>query len=279
MFDVLFTSDLGSTWGGKSVTMRIKTTSQDSGHANASVYDQFTVTFHYLCADDNVSIAIANDIVDQSYTFNQGETALPQPAITHTTGCQVTFKLFAYYDTNNAWVDFSDASNPLASFISAFDPNTGIAKVTSTGTGVAPPSGSNWKPRTTVPMKIVATSVHSKTSLSQVSDEFSLTLSDTCGANKIALDLTTYANNNAGVAVSSFTYTINSTAVSKKPAISTVKTNAECPIQSKLYIFQASDSTWLDQTTPTSPYTDWIKTFNPATGELVVEKLGSYAAP
>lgn len=125
-------------------------------------------------------------------------------------------------------------------------------------------------------MKIVATSVYSKTSQNVVTDEFSLTLSDLCGANKIALDLVTFANNNAGAAVSSFTYTINSAPVSKKPAISTIKTNLECPIASKLYIFQTADSTWLEQTVPSAPYTDWIKSFDPATGELQVEKLGAY---
>lgn len=46
-FDVLFTSDLGSSWDGKSVTMRIKTTDPESAQPGGTVYDQFNVTFKY----------------------------------------------------------------------------------------------------------------------------------------------------------------------------------------------------------------------------------------
>lgn len=64
MFDVQFTSDLGTTWDGKSVSMRIKTTDPNSGQAAGTVYDEFKVTFAYACTTDELTItSLAGDIV------------------------------------------------------------------------------------------------------------------------------------------------------------------------------------------------------------------------
>jgi hypothetical protein len=56
VFDIKFSSDLGSTYHGTSVTMRIKTTDSISGQAAGTVYDQFKVTFAYECVLDSLSI-------------------------------------------------------------------------------------------------------------------------------------------------------------------------------------------------------------------------------
>jgi hypothetical protein len=106
-------------------------------------------------------------------------------------------------------------------------------------------------------MRIVATSTYSKSSSSSINDEFTLTLSDTCGGNEIALDSISWANTNGGSAVSNFVYRIDDPAVSKKPAISTKVAMASCPISSKLYIFRPTDNTWVDQTVPDNTY-PWI---------------------
>ena len=95
-------------------------------------------------------------------------------------------------------------------------------------------------------MKIVAASTYSKSSGKTVEDDFKLTMSDGCASNKIALDGTTYANSNAGTAVSDFSYTIGTTAVPVKPLISTVSTLAACPITSKLYVFNPATNAWVD---------------------------------
>jgi len=56
VFDVQFTSDLGTTWDGKSVSMRIKTTDPNSGQAAGTVYDEFKVSFVYACTSDELTI-------------------------------------------------------------------------------------------------------------------------------------------------------------------------------------------------------------------------------
>ena len=97
-------------------------------------------------------------------------------------------------------------------------------------------------------MKIVATSTNSKAAKALVTDEFTLTMSDTCAANKIVLAATsaTYPNSNSGTVVSDFTYTIGSTTVTKKPQISTIQANSDCPITSKLYVYSEADNAWVD---------------------------------
>jgi len=70
-------------------------------------------------------------------------------------------------------------------------------------------------------MKIVAISTHSKSSKATATDEWQLTMSDTCSANKIALDAS-LANSNSGNAVNDFTYTIGTASVTKQPLISTI---------------------------------------------------------
>lgn len=83
VFDVQFTSDLGTTWDGKSVNMRIKTTDPNSGQAAGTIYDEFKVTFVYACTSDELTItSLAGDIVAQSYTFGAATKTLPTPAIT-----------------------------------------------------------------------------------------------------------------------------------------------------------------------------------------------------
>lgn len=127
-------------------------------------------------------------------------------------------------------------------------------------------------------MKIVATSTHSKSAKATATDEWQLTMSDTCSANKIALDAS-LINSNSGTAVSDFTYTIGTAAVTKKPLISTIQTNADCPITSKLYVYSDASNSWVDQTTPSSPYNTWISTFTAASGTLVVNQAaGAYQA-
>lgn len=249
--------------------MRIKAQDPTSGQTGGTIYDPFKVSFVYLCASDALSITIANNILDQAYTFNQAALALPTPVITHTAGCAMTFKLFAYFDVNDAWEDHADASSPLASFVSGFNPSTGVASISCTGVGTAPTSGLAWKAKTVVPMRITATSTYSRSAQSSVSDDFTLTLSDTCGGNQLALDSISYPNVNGGAAVSNFNYHIDDAAVSKQPAVSAKVSMVSCPITAKLYIFRPTDNTWIDQTVPDGTYS-WIQSFTSSTGTLVV---------
>jgi hypothetical protein len=124
-------------------------------------------------------------------------------------------------------------------------------------------------------MRIVATSTYSKSVLNTINDEFTLTLSDTCGGNELALDAISYPNVNGGSAVSNFVYHIDDAAVSKKPVFSAKVALASCPISSKLYIFKATDNTWLDQTVPDGTY-PWIQSFDAASGTLVVYQSGAF---
>jgi hypothetical protein len=82
-FDVLFSSDLGSTYGGTSVNMRIKTSDPISRANAGTIFDPFTITFVYqrLCDDDELSITIANDLQTQFYTF-AGSDLVKAPTIT-----------------------------------------------------------------------------------------------------------------------------------------------------------------------------------------------------
>lgn len=152
VFDILFSTDLGSTYDGKSVTMRIKTTDALSGQTTGTVYDQFTISFVYACASDSLSItSLATNIQDQAYTFGAAALTMPTPAITHTvTGCATTFKIYAYSTLLNIWRDYSDADVPLP-FISAFSTSTGVASVSYAGAGTDTLlTGLAWKPKTTL---------------------------------------------------------------------------------------------------------------------------------
>ena len=222
-FDILFSSDLGTTWNGKTVDMRIKTTNPNSGQAAGTIYDDFKVTFVYACVSDELTItAVTSDISAQAYTYGAVAATMPTPAITQSvSGCAKTFKLYAFSPLNNVWRDWAEATTPLP-FISAFASGTGIATVSYAGFGSSTLlTGATWKPKTVLQMKIVATSTHSKSSKATATDEWQLTMSDTCSANKIALDAS-LTNSNSGTAVSDFTYTIGTGAVTKKPLISTI---------------------------------------------------------
>lgn len=95
VFDILFVTDLGSTFDGKAITMRIKTT--DVLSASPPVLDTFVVSFVYQCASDSMSItSIAGDIPGQHYKFSDPASSLQTPSISHTSGCEVTYRLMAY---------------------------------------------------------------------------------------------------------------------------------------------------------------------------------------
>ena len=106
------------------------------------------------------------------YTFGAAALTIPTPVITHTVGCAMTYKLFAFFDVSNKWEDFSDATTPLSTFISSFVPATGVAQVTCTGTGTAPTTGLAWKAKTLIQMRIVATSTYSKKIDNAATDDF-----------------------------------------------------------------------------------------------------------
>jgi hypothetical protein len=137
--------------------------------------------------------------------------------------------------------------------------------VTNAGTGNAATTGLPWLPKTTLKLKIVATSVDSLSAHKSVADEFSVVMSATCAANKIALDGTTYAHANLGAAISSFIYVNGDSQSDKTPLFSTVKT----------FVFEPSTYTWLDQTTPSGIFADWISAFDAATGHLTVDAASS----
>ena len=248
--------------------MRIKTTDAFSGQATGTVYDQFTVSFVYACASDSLTITnLASNMLDQTYTYGAAALTLPTPAISHTvSGCATTFKIYAYSTLLNIWRDYADADSPLP-FISAFSTSTGVASVFYAGTGTDTIlTGQTWKSKTILQMKIIATSTYSKSVSSTVTDVFMLTMSDNCAQNKIALDGTSYGNANTGTAISDFSYVIGSASITKLPIISTVKTNASCPIVSKLYVFDPVANVWIDQTTPSAPYNSWISSFTGTSG-------------
>jgi hypothetical protein len=92
-----------------------------------------------------------------------------------------------------------------------------------------------------------------------------LTLSDSCSANLIALDGTTYTNklNTSGISIDDFSYTIGTTAVSKLPLFTTIRTNTACPIQAKLYVFDEVTNKWVDKT---SSFPSYISNFSTTNG-------------
>lgn len=274
VFDIKFSTDLGPTYDATQVTLRIKTTDVFSGQPTGTIYDQWTISFVYVCALDNLSItSLATNIQDQAYTFAASALTFPTPAITHTVvGCATTFKIYAYSTVLNIWRDKADADNPLP-FISAFSTASGSASVSYSGSGTdAILTGQTWKPKTVLKMKIVATSTYSKTTGQTVTDDFLLTMSDNCATNKIALDGTTYSNANAGTSISDFSYLIGSTAITKLPIISAVQPNSSCPIVAKLYVFDPAANKWIDQTTPSAPYNAWISSFTGTSGQLVINQ-------
>jgi hypothetical protein len=203
--------------------MRIKTTNPNSGQVAGTIYDDFKVTFVYACVNDELTItAVTSDISAQTYTYGAAAATMPTPTITQSVAsCAKTFKIYAFSSLNNVWRDYAESTTPLP-FISAFDTATGIASVSYAGSGTSTLlTGATWKPKTVLQMKIVATSTHSKTAKATATDEWYLTMSDTCSANRIALDAS-LTNSNGGTAVSDFTYTIGTTSVTKKPLISTI---------------------------------------------------------
>jgi len=92
-----------------------------------------------------------------------------------------------------------------------------------------------------------------------------LTLSDSCSANLIALDGTTYTNqlNISGISIDDFSYTIGTPAVVKLPLVTTVRANTDCPIQAKLYVLDEVTNKWVEKT---SSFPAYISSFSTTTG-------------
>jgi hypothetical protein len=186
----------------------------------------------------------------------------------------VTYRLLAYSNVIQGWRDFADADNPLP-FVQSFDTATGVAVIEFDGSGVATKlTGKMWQTKTILLMKIVATSTYSKTATRAVEDSFILTLSDSdpdnyvvpCANNKLATDGTTYANANGGSHVNDFIYTIGGAAIDVLPLVSSSYSNAECPVESKLFVYDEYSNLWVDQTPPIAFNFPWISGFLPATG-------------
>lgn len=101
---------------------------------------------------------------------------------------------------------------------------------------------------------------------------FELIIKHKCADNKIALDAS-LANARIGTVVSGFTYTIGATQIDRTPLISTINTNADCPIASKLLSWNDPTNAWVDQTAARiAPYNTWISGFDATTGKLSVHQ-------
>jgi hypothetical protein len=80
---------------------------------------------------------------------------------------------------------------------------------------------------------------------------FQVIIKHKCADNKIALN-NSLANVRTAIPslpdqpIVDFTYTIGNTQVDKTQLISTVNTNADCPILSQLFIWVDSDNAWKD---------------------------------
>jgi hypothetical protein len=60
--------------------------------------DEYTLTFLYSCWTDSLTIALANNIGDQTYQFGASLQSLQLPVITQTqTGCPVSYEVFGYF--------------------------------------------------------------------------------------------------------------------------------------------------------------------------------------
>jgi sugar phosphate isomerase/epimerase len=124
-------------------------------------------------------------------------------------------------------------------------------------------------------MKFVVVSDYSQTVLRKVEDSFTLTMSDTCADNRIKVGSFAGYTNNAGDAdlstpanVDDFTYIIGAASEFRIPLISTL--SATCATYSELFVFDPSANEWIDQTTPSAPYSDWIAAFDTTKGKLEV---------
>jgi len=199
-----------------------------------------------------MSIAIADDIGTQPYTFGQANSVSVTPTITPASICARTFALFAYFETYNSW--FSFESNQLDSFVDAFNSATGAASMkedsslccSGTGKDTAPTTGLPWYPRTSIQLRIVVTSTYSG---QQINDDFTFIMSDQCANNKLALDSTYSSNTNSAdnsAAVSSFTYTIGSGDMTKLPLVSTYNAMADCPLNAYLWVLDPTTFVWID---------------------------------
>jgi len=220
----------------------------DAQVATSSVlYDYFHVEIDHVCRADELSITIANDIGDATYTFNESSGAavdIATPTVTNSVAdCTVAYALFGFNTASDKWEDFSDATGPLAYIISAFNTTTG--KVTVLNTAGTKTSAGDLKPQTLLNLKVVATSSDSVAAGKTVEDEFTLTMRESkCVNNKLALDTSTNANSSSGVVIPDIAYTWDTTAVTKTPAYSTTYTDADCPITAELYTWSESANAW-----------------------------------
>lgn len=117
-------------------------------------------------------------------------------------------------------------------------------------------------------MKIVAISTYSQNSKSTVADEFTLTLSNLCGDNDVKLD-SSLTNKHGTWTPGNIIYFIDDPMATYAPIFSTVQKLTDCPVRAKLLVEQSAD-VWIEQTTPTSPYSNWIKDFDSTTGILLI---------
>lgn len=136
-----------------------------------------------------------------------------------------------------------------------------------------------WETKTSLLMKIVVTSTYSKASTRIAEDSFILILSATapdnyvvpCANNMLADDGVQFLfNSNGGAHVNDFTYTIGSADVIKLPLVTSAYPTTDCPITTRLFVFDEARNVWTDQTSPTLP---WIKSFDAATGTLTVGQV------
>lgn len=62
--------------------MTVKMRSRLSDLTGKKLTDEYTITFHYDCWDDELSITYANDLGEQAYLFGSGDKNLDTPTVT-----------------------------------------------------------------------------------------------------------------------------------------------------------------------------------------------------
>ena len=114
-----------TNWG----TSKPKFRSKVFDVAGRTLYDEYEITFDYVCWHDSVSM---NNLIDQTYNFGTGTMTLQTPVVTHTANCPLVYTIFGFftgYGEQDLWKQYDACSNCLAFIITGFNSATGVATI------------------------------------------------------------------------------------------------------------------------------------------------------
>ena len=172
-----YTSYWTAPYSDHAYAIRITAYDQYSFHADKQVWDEFTLTVSYTCANDELTLTSNLGPLTQYIGGSNQHTKIAFSQ--SSSSCPITYGL-EFLQTSQIYQAYSSEN-----YVSSFSSSTGDVYWTAPNTS----SYTTYKPITEIEVRVTVTSTYSSSDARSIYDDFTLTLEDECYTNVLSVSV------------------------------------------------------------------------------------------